>query len=267
MVGAVTTRAQARQEVSHKPLTVPDTPKHTGVDRRELIRLQQDDEAIKRMGETAMSENRAGRTSFSEERDGIVYRVYNDETRRGIRDDLNVPSCVAVVEDYDYEADKRHDQDNLTGDEQASEDLPEIGTWGQKEDAADVKFGEALTNGRNRELQLMVQRFSEIFSDRPGDTNLAEHQIDLTFDVPVHQTPYPVPFALKSSLKKGLQQMQDVWIIRKSDSPYASPVVVVKKDESNRICIDFRSLNKIAVTDPLLVPSPAKFFLGMSEDK
>ena len=29
MVGAVTTRAQARQEVRHRPLTVPDTPKHT----------------------------------------------------------------------------------------------------------------------------------------------------------------------------------------------------------------------------------------------
>ena len=27
-------------------------------------------------------------------------------------DDLNLPSCVAVVEDYDYEAD--NDQDNLT---------------------------------------------------------------------------------------------------------------------------------------------------------
>ena len=83
MVGAVTTRAQARQEVKHKPLTVPGTPKHTRVDRRELIRLQQDDEAIKRMGETAMSENRAGRTSFFEKKDGIVYRVYNDETRGG----------------------------------------------------------------------------------------------------------------------------------------------------------------------------------------
>ena len=82
------------------------------------------------------------------------------------RNDLDVPSCVAVVEDYDYEADKGHDQDNFTGDEQASENLPEIGTCGLKEDAADVKFGEALTYDRNRELQLMVQRFSEIFSDR-----------------------------------------------------------------------------------------------------
>ncbi|KAK3758655.1 hypothetical protein RRG08_061098 [Elysia crispata] len=233
MVGTVTTRALARQEVRHRPLTVPDTPKRRGVDRGELIRLQQDDEAIKRMGETAMSENRAGRTSFFEKRDGIVYRVYNDATRGGAsarqvvlpeslrkyvmssahdtitgghlgikktrekimsnfywpgmyedvarycrscdicqktrrnetssrvldvssqtRDDLNVPSCVAEVEDYDYDAD--NGQDNLTGDEQGSEDLPEICTWGQKEDAADVKFGEALTYDQNRELQMLV---------------------------------------------------------------------------------------------------------------
>ncbi|KAK3800342.1 hypothetical protein RRG08_052728 [Elysia crispata] len=102
--------------------------------------------------------------------------------------------------------------------------------------------------------QMMVQRFSEIFSDRPGDTNLAEYRIDLTSDVPVHHTPYPVPFALKSSLKKELQQMKDPGIIRKSDSPYASPVV-----GSNRICIDFRRLNKITKTDPQPVPSPAVF--------
>ena len=61
--------------------------------------------------------------------------------------------------------------------------------------------------------------------------------------------------------------MEDLGIIRKSDSPYASPVVVVKEDGSNRICIDFRRLNKITVTDPQPVPSPAESFLGMSEDK
>ena len=200
--------------------------------------------------------------------------LYNETSSRipdvssQTRDDPDVPSYVAVVEDCDYEADKGHVQDNLTGDEQGSEDLPEIGTWGQKEDVAIVKIGEALTYDQNRELQLLVQRFSEIFSDRPGDTNLAEHRIDLTSDVPVRQTPYPVPFTLKSSLKKEIQQMEDLGIIREIDSSYASPVVVVKKkDGSNRICIDFRRLNKITVTDPQPVPSPAESFLGMSEDK
>ncbi|KAK3795554.1 hypothetical protein RRG08_059608 [Elysia crispata] len=40
-----------------------------------------------------------------------------------------------------------------------------------------------------------------------------------------------------------------------------------KKDGSNRIGIDLRRLNKITVTDPQPVPSPAESFLGMSEDK
>ena len=52
--------------------------------------------------------------------------------------------------------------------------------------------------------------------------------------------------------------MEELGIIRKSDSPYASPVVVVKKkDGSNRIGIDLRRLNKITVTDPQPVPSLA----------
>ena len=91
------------------------------------------------------------------------YLSKNEETSSRVpevssqtRDDLDVPSCVTVVEDYDYEANSGHDQDNLTGAEQASEDIPEISTWGQKEDAADFKFGEALTNDQNLELQLMV---------------------------------------------------------------------------------------------------------------
>ena len=62
--------------------------------------------------------------------------------------------------------------------------------------------------------------------------------------------------------------MEELGIIRKSDPPYASLVVVEKnKGGSNRICIDFRRLNKITVTDPQPVPSSAESFLGMSKDK
>ena len=64
----------------------------------------------------------------------ICQRTLRNETSSRVlnvssqtRDDPDVPSCVAIVEDCDYEADKGHDQDNLTGDEQDSEDLPKIG--------------------------------------------------------------------------------------------------------------------------------------------
>ena len=41
MVGYLTARAQARQEVVRKPLRVPDAGEHAGVDRAEPIPLQQ----------------------------------------------------------------------------------------------------------------------------------------------------------------------------------------------------------------------------------
>ena len=48
-----------------------------------------------------------------------------------------------------------------------------------------------------------------------------------------------------------MKEMEDLGIIRKSTSPYASPIVIVKKkDGSNRICVDYRKLNKITITDP-----------------
>ena len=44
--------------------------------------------------------------------------------------------------------------------------------------------------------------------------------------------------------------MKEIDIIEPSKSPYASSIVVAKKaDGSNRICIDFRNLNKVTVFD------------------
>ena len=84
LVGAVTTRAEGRQEVMRKPLRVPDAVKHTGVDRAELIRLHQQDYTIRKMGEGMTSTFRAGRTSSFETKNGIVYLAYYDMARGGV---------------------------------------------------------------------------------------------------------------------------------------------------------------------------------------
>ncbi|GFS11602.1 transposon Ty3-G Gag-Pol polyprotein [Elysia marginata] len=58
--------------------------------------------------------------------------------------------------------------------------------------------------------------------------------------------------------------MEDLGIIRKSSSPYSSPVVVVKKkDGSNRVCIDYKRLNKITTFDPQPMTPPADIFQEM----
>ena len=44
-------------------------------------------------------------------------------------------------------------------------------------------------------------------------------------------------------------------IVEPSDSPYAAPIVLIKKkDQSLRICLDFRDLNKQTIFDPVSMP-------------
>ncbi|XP_068227703.1 uncharacterized protein [Palaemon carinicauda] len=53
-----------------------------------------------------------------------------------------------------------------------------------------------------------------------------------------------------------------------SASPYASPVVMVKKsDGSNRVCIDFRKLNRITIFDPEPMVTADDVFARLSESK
>ena len=57
-------------------------------------------------------------------------------------------------------------------------------------------------------------------------------------------------------------------VIRESISPYASPVVVVKKkDNTNRTCMDYQRLNKLIVFDPEPVPTSEHLFQKLNGDK
>ena len=45
-------------------------------------------------------------------------------------------------------------------------------------------------------------RYTEVFSDIPGKTDMIEHKIELTDNNPVRCRPYPLPYALRENLKK-----------------------------------------------------------------
>ncbi|GFO41266.1 Zinc finger protein [Plakobranchus ocellatus] len=106
------------------------------------------------------------------------------------------------------------------------------------------------------------------FNDRPGTASTEEHCIELTSSIPVRQRPYPVPYAMRQNLRDELREMEDLGVIRKSSSPYASPVVVVKKkDGTNRVCIDYRQLNKLTIFDPQPMTPPADIFQGIEKDQ
>src|SRR3989337_1989222 len=59
----------------------------------------------------------------------------------------------------------------------------------------------------------------------------------------------------KKIIKEEIEKMEKSGIIRKSYSPWTSPVVIVdKKDGSKRFCIDYRKLNDITITDAHPLP-------------
>ena len=123
-------------------------------------------------------------------------------------------------------------------------DFLEIGGYVAKESVKDVAIGDNLSHEQRAEFMDLANEFQSLFTEAPGTTSLAQHHIKLTSDQPVRSRPYPVPYSLRESLKKDITDMMEMGVIRESSSPYASPVVVVKKkDNTNRICVDYRRLN------------------------
>ena len=84
----------------------------------------------------------------------------------------------------------------------------------------------------------------------PGKTSKIEHKIELEDEGPVCSRPYSLPYPLRQKLKSEIAKMLDMRVIRKLSSPYTSPVVIVKKRGSNQICVAFRKLNRLKISDP-----------------
>lgn len=80
--------------------------------------------------------------------------------------------------------------------------------------------------------------------------------IKLQDDIPVQKSYALVPKPLYKEVKEYIQELLVKGWIVKSKSPYAAPIVCVrKKDGSLRLCIDYRQLNKKTVPDrPLRLP-------------
>jgi len=65
---------------------------------------------------------------------------------------------------------------------------------------------------------------------------------------PINIKPYRYSPTQKDEIERQIKEMLSNGIIRPSQSPFASPVILVKKkDGSWRFCVDYRQLNNITV--------------------
>ena len=101
----------------------------------------------------------------------------------------------------------------------------------------------------------------ELFQVQETDLGLidkyGEMEIDTGDHEPIRQQSRWIPLMLKREIEKQVELFLKLGIIRKSHSPWASPIVPVrKKDGSLRICVDYRALNKITKKNAYPLPRP-----------
>ena len=112
-----------------------------------------------------------------------------------------------------------------------------------------------MTVLQHTQVRGIISDYSNTFITRPGFTTLIEYYKKLTTDTAVRINQYPLLFSTMETIKVEIKEMTDLEIVEPSDSPYYSPVLIVKKkDNSNRVCVYFRALYKVRIFDVSLCP-------------
>jgi hypothetical protein len=101
-----------------------------------------------------------------------------------------------------------------------------------------------------------------------GRTSVVVHDIDTGDSLPIRQPPRRPPTALQPVIEKEVQAMLEAGVIEPGQSPWSSPVVLVrKKDGSIRFCVDYRRLNAVTRFDAYPLPRIDETFESLSGAK
>ena len=132
-----------------------------------------------------------------------------------------------------------------------------------------------LTPEQQQDFRRLIVDYRDVFStkDEPlGQTNVVQHTIQ-TEGEPIKCGYRRIPTGLKDEAIKEEERMKSLGVIEPSESPWAAPVVLVrKKDGTLRYCIDYRRLNSVTKKDSYPLPNMqdcldsldgAKFFSSM----
>lgn len=108
------------------------------------------------------------------------------------------------------------------------------------------------------ELVTLLNNYADVFAaptGLPPERN-QDHTIPLKPGTqPVNSSPYRCPYFQKEEIEKLTREMLSSGIIRNSSSPFASPVLLVKKkDNTWRMVIDYRALNSITIKNKYPIP-------------
>ncbi|GFO50054.1 reverse transcriptase [Plakobranchus ocellatus] len=136
----------------------------------------------------------------------------------------------------------------------------------QSEYVKDVNVSNTIPDHIRTHLDTLLTDNADILTDLPGQSDLGGHAIKLKDEQPINIRPYPIPLHGEETVIKEVKKMLDMGVIEPSNSPYSSPIVLVKKpDGTNRFCIDFRRLNGKTIMDKETIPNQEDLFAKLSK--
>ncbi|XP_024120340.2 uncharacterized protein LOC112141437 [Oryzias melastigma] len=98
-----------------------------------------------------------------------------------------------------------------------------------------------------------------------GQTDKVNHHVNLSDQTPFKLRSRPIHPQDIEAVLKHIQELLNAGVIRESESPFASPIVVVQKRNGQvRLCIDYRRLNSQTIKDAYNLPKLEDTFSALN---
>ncbi|RXN19590.1 Retrovirus-related Pol polyprotein from transposon 412 [Labeo rohita] len=142
-------------------------------------------------------------------------------------------------------------------------------TQSSQEPTINFNFGDSpVPLEWKQRITQQLNNMPEVFAhhDLPfGRTDQVRHHIKLSDETPFKLCARPIHPQDIEAVRRHIKELLGAGVIRESESPFASPIVVVRKKNGQvRLCIDYRRLNLQTIKDAFNLPKLEDTFSALS---
>jgi hypothetical protein len=146
-------------------------------------------------------------------------------------------------------------------------EVPEIQDIPKEELLSSLDFNPRLTSNQRKRLEHVILKNHLAFSldGRIRKYSNIKYSIKLVDEAtPVSLPPYHASPEKREAIDKQLDKWFSQEAIQPSDSPWGAPVIVVYKNGKPRVCVDYRRVNNLSLSDEYPLPKQSDILRTLS---